>query len=509
MKRTKSLWCMAFGLVLFVALYLPSLAAIEDTGYADVEASDWYAEAAAYCREHKWMGGTSQTAFSPHDAMSRAMLVTVLYRMADTPVVSGANSFPDAREGIWYRDAALWAGQTQVINGYADGRFGPDDPVSREQLAAILWRFEGSPAARAETAFADVGDIAPWATEAVDWVLAESLMNGKPGNRFDPKGSATRAEVAMILMRYAQRQAAAPDTTPVPDESSRILIAYFSRSGNTETVAGFIQQATGGELFRIATAEPYPEDYNAVLEQAQQELNQNARPALAGSVDHMIDYDVIFLGYPIWYGDAPRAICSFLESCDMSGKTIIPFATSGGSGMDTSIQTIRSLCPDSVVREGLLIAGSSAAASQSRVVSWIEGLELDGLPYEKKQEGSTLPQLQLTLGSRRLMITLRNNATARDLISRLPVTLTFEDYAGAEKIAYLPGESLTSQDAPSSYDPGVGDLCLYAPWGNLCFFYKDSGPAGELIPIGSVEGDDIQILAAQNEEFSATLEVSK
>ena len=107
------------------------------------------------------------------------------------------------------------------------------------------------------------------------------------------------------------------------------------------------------------------------------------------------------------------------------------------------------------------------------------------------------------------MITLRNNATARDLISRLPVTLTFEDYAGAEKIAYLPGESLTSQDAPSSYDPGVGDLCLYAPWGNLCFFYKDSGPAGELIPIGSVEGDDIQILAAQNEEFSATLEVSK
>ena len=124
------------------------------------------------------MGGTSQTAFSPHDAMSRAMLVTVLYRMADTPVVNGANSFPDVREGIWYRDAALWAGQTQVINGYADGRFGPDDPVSREQLAAILWRFEGSPAARAETAFADVGDIAPLATEAVDWVLAESLMNG-------------------------------------------------------------------------------------------------------------------------------------------------------------------------------------------------------------------------------------------------------------------------------------------------------------------------------------------
>ena len=115
--------------------------------------------------------------------------------------------------------------------------------------------------------------------------------------------------------------------------SGNVLVIYFSHTGNTENVANFIHEAVGGDIVKLETEEPYTDNYNDLLDIAQNEQNENARPLLSTQIDNIEDYDTIFLGYPIWWGDMPMALYTFLDEYDLSGKTIAPFTTSGGSGL--------------------------------------------------------------------------------------------------------------------------------------------------------------------------------
>ena len=233
MRNLKRLAALLTAAALSLAMSVTVLAAEADTGFADVAPDAWYADAAVYCRDNGLMSGTSGTTFSPDTAMTRSMLATVLYRLAGSPAVTGSDAFTDTSDGAWYSDAVLWAFQEGIISGYGNGLFGANDPVTGEQIATILWRYSGSPAAEAGAAFADADDIASWAVSAVDWARANGYVNGVDGNRFDPDGTATRAQVATILMRYDQgSQATTPE--PTPGEDARILVAYFSRYGNTD-----------------------------------------------------------------------------------------------------------------------------------------------------------------------------------------------------------------------------------------------------------------------------------
>ncbi|MCC8023846.1 MAG: flavodoxin [Clostridium sp.] len=178
------------------------------------------------------------------------------------------------------------------------------------------------------------------------------------------------------------------DTAPDADDSNEtsILIAYFSRAGenynvgviekgNTEIVAEMIAEQTGGDLFHIETVTPYPENYRECTNVAQQELRDNARPELTAAVDNFDSYDVVFLGYPNWWGDMPMAVYTFLESYDFTGKTIVPFATHEGSGLSSTESSIKSTCSDAEVLDGLAIRGSVAQHSQEEakdaVVNWL------------------------------------------------------------------------------------------------------------------------------------------
>lgn len=147
-------------LTMLLVTAVPAMAAASDAGFPDVDAGAWYAEAVSYCRDHGLMGGTSTAAFAPKEGMTRSMLAAVLYRMAGEPTVSAANPFTDVADGAWYTNAILWARQSGTITGYGDGRFGTNDPVSREQLAAILWRYAGTPEAAPGADFADESRIA-------------------------------------------------------------------------------------------------------------------------------------------------------------------------------------------------------------------------------------------------------------------------------------------------------------------------------------------------------------
>ena len=175
--------------------------------------------------------------------------------------------------------------------------------------------------------------------------------------------------------------AALVDSEDEPEEqadsnTSNILVAYFSHSGNTQKIAELIHDQVGGDIFEIKTVTPYSSKYNTVLDEAQKEKNDKSRPELSAHVDDMAGYDTIILGYPNWWGDMPMAVYSFLDEYDLSGKTVIPFCTHGGSGFSGTVSSIKTTEPDAVVLDGLAIRDSNVGNAQDNVTEWLRGLEI-------------------------------------------------------------------------------------------------------------------------------------
>lgn len=166
--------------------------------------------------------------------------------------------------------------------------------------------------------------------------------------------------------------AAAPETI-----EENILIAYFSQTGNTEKLAEDIHNTVGGDMFEITTVTPYPDDYNTLVDQARQEQDEDFRPELATHIDNIEQYDIIFLGYPNWWSDLPMPVFSFLDEYDLSGKTIIPFCTSGGGGFGNGVESMQSAEPDAVFEEGFEVDGSSVDSAETNVNEWLDGLGLE------------------------------------------------------------------------------------------------------------------------------------
>lgn len=158
--------------------------------------------------------------------------------------------------------------------------------------------------------------------------------------------------------------------------AAKPLIVYFSRTGSTKDVADIIRQHVGGDIFEIVPKNAYPAEYRATTEQARRELESGFRPELrTAGVANLESYDVVFLGYPIWWGGIPPVIMTFLEANNLAGKTIIPFCTHGGSGMGGA-SDIQKLAPRATLRKGLAIYGSRAGNSRNEVNEWLRGLGL-------------------------------------------------------------------------------------------------------------------------------------
>ena len=138
-----------------------------------------------------------------------------------------------------------------------------------------------------------------------------------------------------------------------------------------------IAEQTGGALFKVETVTPYPEDYDETVDIAREEQDNNARPELSTHVEDMSRYDVIYLGYPNWWGTMPQAMFTFLEEYDFSGKTIIPFCTHGGSALGRSEEDIAELVPDARLLSGLAVSGSRVDDAQADVEEWLNGLEVE------------------------------------------------------------------------------------------------------------------------------------
>ena len=182
-------------------------------------------------------------------------------------------------------------------------------------------------------------------------------------------------EDANILVAYFTYGENAKLPDGVDASSSASIQAWDGdTTGNTGLAAHWISDAAGGDLFSIQTEEKYPGDYDDTVDQGQEEQSENARPKLSSHVDHMDQYDVVFRGYPNWWGDMPMAVYSFLDEYDLSGKTVIPFVTSGGSGFSDTVSAIKEEEPDADVQEGLELSDSETADSEDEVKSWVESL---------------------------------------------------------------------------------------------------------------------------------------
>ena len=180
--------------------------------FTDVPEGAWYEDAAAYVYKHGLMAGTSATTFAPDVTTSRAMIATILWRMAGSPVVNYAMNYTDVAQGQWCSEAIRWAASEGIVGGYGNGLFGTNDPITREQFAAMLYRFaqeQGYDVSIGENtnilSYTDVADLSEYAISAMQWAVGAGIINGTgDGSTLSPQGQATRAQAAVMLMRFCE-----------------------------------------------------------------------------------------------------------------------------------------------------------------------------------------------------------------------------------------------------------------------------------------------------------------
>lgn len=206
-------------------------------------------------------------------------------------------------------------------------------------------------------------------------VAAGALLGGCSSEDATPRSAGVPAPEPETPTPTDEAPASEEPAADAP-ATPKALVAVFSWSGHTLQMAERVNELVGGDFFRIQPAEAYTTDYNAVLDVAQSEQDSDYRPALAATVEAWERYDTVYLGYPVWWYHVPQIIKTFVEEHDLTGKTIVPFATSGGTSITGTLADIEALCPGVQFAESLTLDGDSVASQLDRVDVWIDGLGL-------------------------------------------------------------------------------------------------------------------------------------
>lgn len=289
-----------------------------------------------------------------------------------------------------------------------------------------------------------------------------------------------------------------PDT-PTPGGNGHYLVLYASRTNNTERVARQIQTTLDCDILEVEPQTPYEDDYNAMLERSQEELaaiRQGIYPAIKTTLENFDNYDIIFVGYPIWYSSMATPMQAFLHehAAKLAGKRIALFATSGSSGISTSVSEVRSLCPSAtVIDRTLLLTSSTLSQMENRVTEWLDGIGAEREEPETPDVSSL--NVNITVGDRTITATMEDNAAGRDFLSRLPLEMTLNDYNNTTEKIFYPDPALTTEGVTRGCAPTPGDITIYAPWGNVAIFCKSWSHSRDLIKIGRIDGNGIEVLS--------------
>ena len=291
-----------------------------------------------------------------------------------------------------------------------------------------------------------------------DFILAKPVEENLTGKPYDLDGDGRWDVFDLCLMR---REVLKNSNTASDNDT---LVIYFSRTGNTEKIAEYLIDITNADSYVIEAAVPYSDadiKYQDDNCRANKEQNdKSVRPEIANPITSIDSYDTIFLGYPIWWGQEPRIIDTFLESYDFSNKTVIPFCTSASSGIATSEKNIKALVPIGNQLEGKRF---SASATKEDVKAWYDTLPLKNEKTDNK--------LKITVNGTELIATLEDNSSAQaltELLKQGDITVDMSDYGNFEKVGDLP-QSLPKNDEKITTVPG--DIILYQ--GNKITIYYD------------------------------------
>lgn len=259
MKARKRVACLMLALGVMLRLLGGAVSAVGGVQFSDVRTTDWFYESVQYVCAHGIMNGSGANAFAPQEKTTRGMVVAMLYRYEDSPQVSAQCPFQDVAAGKYYRNAVIWAAENELVGGLGGERFGPDEAVTREQLAAILYRYanyKGYDTQKSAelTKFIDSSDIGSYAVKAVKWAVAEGILSGVSASELQPKGFAVRAQVAAILMRFCegtasgnaptesgangQKKTDAPADAGKDDAGSTTQSGFTLSTGTAEASAG-------------------------------------------------------------------------------------------------------------------------------------------------------------------------------------------------------------------------------------------------------------------------------
>ena len=320
--------------------------------FSDVSSDAWYAKALIWCQKNGIMSGTSDTTFTPEGTLNHTMLTSILSQMNDRSANTAPPTFKD------------------TLTDYDE----KNDPVTREQAVTLLWQYAGSPNSTASVEFSDTTSISSWAQIAIRWANTNGLLEGMINDQqFSPKANIKRKEVASMLYHYFTDYTV-NQQNPV---SGKTLVAYFSATGNTQNIAQYIATATKANLYEIVPEVPYTDadlNYRNSSSRTMLEYNDlSCRPAISEKLDNIAEYDIIFLGYPIWYGQAPRIINTFLDSYYFRGKTIVPFCTSNSSRIGSSDTNLHSLAPEANWISGHRFKTRTVS---SEINAWLDELQL-------------------------------------------------------------------------------------------------------------------------------------
>lgn len=335
----------------------------------------------------------------------------------------------------------------------------------------------------------------------------------------DSDGDITAADALEILRYSVGLDAADSIGQPVESENDtdtssdtetptrkKTLVAYFSRTGNTERIAHYIAEITGADIYAIEAVIPYSDEdieYTTDCRANREQNDKSVRPEIKDPLESIDDYDVICLGYPIWWGEEPRIIDTFLESYDFSDKTVISFCTSGSSGIGTSEGNISKLVP---IGEQLSGRRFSASSTKDDVSAWIDSLEIPKADTSADQNIQTETEnddtMTISAAEKDFCVTLENTETVTALKRILPLTLDMSELNGNEKYCYL-GTKLPSD--PQKIDSiKAGDVMLY---GDSCLvvFYKSFDTSYSYTKIGHIDDTSGLVQSLGSSSVTVTL----
>lgn len=322
----------------------------------------------------------------------------------------------------------------------------------------------------------------------------------------------------------AQPQTAPASSQQVQKTGSRILIAYFSRYGNTEYPQGIdastsasivdhngkrlgttelmartIQQQVHGDIFLIHSAAAYPTDFDAVVDQNHREIAQQAFPALTDTLD-MSDYDIVFIGYPVWANTIPRPVASFIQQANLSGKIVIPFCTHAGYRSGRSYSDIKNLAAGAAILDGIDIEASAVPSAQESIANWIHSLQLEQYSAKETADGT------VSIQGHTLRCQWDTTPLAREIRANLPVTVSMLGYGGREYYGSLPLTPASSGEGKRNFENG--DI-TYCPQNNsIAIFYAQTDRPNltmDVIKIGKVT-DDLSVFHHLESTVSMTFQ---